>query len=157
MTQWIFRAELCACERTDIGWKFDFDSRGIESSPDTGDEKELQLDPSAFPVERYKPLCELGSGASGTVYGCRDKLLGKPVAVKILHRLTAEQLVAFQNEARATSKLHHPAILQLLDFGPTDSGIPYMVLEYFNSITLGDYIDSHGPLEVSQFLQYFFQ
>lgn len=149
MTQWIFRSDLCGCQRSDDGWSL------AAGSPDSDDGPELELDPSTFPVERYKPLRELGSGASGTVYGCRDRLLGKLVAVKILRKLTAEQLVAFQNEARATSKLNHPAILKLLDFGPTDSGIPYMVLEYFNSITLGEYIEERGPLEIPQFLHVF--
>src|SRR5262245_6942265 len=65
MTQWIFRSDLCGCQRSDEGWNLTADSSDSDEGP------ELELDPSTFPVERYKPLRELGSGASGTVYGCR--------------------------------------------------------------------------------------
>src|SRR5262249_30984498 len=100
-------------------------------------------------LERYKAISELGTGGSSTVYLCRDRLLGKKVAVKTLNQLTSEQLISFQTEARANSKLSHPAILTLLDFGPTESGAPYMVLEYFNGITLDRYIQKRGPLSLA--------
>ncbi len=65
-----------------------------------------------------------------------------------MRRLTEAQLISFQAEARATSKLNHPVILQLLDFGPTESGIPYIVLEYFPGQTLEQYIDAFGYLDL---------
>lgn len=106
-------------------------------------------------MERYKPLEELGSGSSGKVYLCVDRLLRKRVAVKTLRTLSTEQFVAFQTEARATSRLKHPAILNLLDFGPTEGGEPYMVLEYFDSQTLTNFIRANGTLDARTVQQIF--
>jgi len=142
MTQWIFRTVSCSCEQVE--------TQPIEVAPvqfEFPDEEALELDPKYFPVARYKPLKELGAGANGTVYLCRDTLLNTHVAVKTLHALSNEQFMLFQREAMATSKLNHPAILRLLDFGPTEGGAPYMVLDYFKSITLSDYIEENGVLE----------
>ena len=111
------------------------------------DEVELEIDGNRFPTDRYKPLRKVGKGGAGEVYLARDRLLFKLVAVKVLHELTAEQLIGFQSEARALANLSHPAIIELLDFGPTPSGTPYMVLEYFPGVTLADYIQDHGPLD----------
>lgn len=140
MTQWIFRSDFCQCpvpipvakSSTSAG----FDKHAFVLEEDDG--KELDLNSESFPLERYQPKTRLGAGASGSVYLSRDRLLGKLVAVKLLHQLNAAQLMGFQEEARITSRLHHPSIIQVLDFGPTESGIPYMVLEY---------IDRAAPLE----------
>lgn len=50
--------------------------------------------------------------------------------------LTGEQLIQFQTEARILCKLNHPNIVSVLDFGWTGSKAPYMVLEYFDAVTL---------------------
>lgn len=153
-TQYIFRADLCACKRPDSGG---IGSRVNKQSEKTSEivkaqEKELPLGADTFPVERYKPLEELGRGAGGTVYLCRDRLLGKRVAVKILHHLSAEQLVAFQEEARATSKLEHPNVVMVLDFGATESGVPFMVLEYLRGRSLAEHLELYGALSTDRAL-----
>lgn len=105
------------------------------------------LDSEFFPLDRYQPLKELGSGSGGSVYLCKDLLLGKKVAVKVLHVLSAEQLVAFQEEARATSRLNHENIISIIDFGSTPGGSPYMVLEFFPGQTLRALLDRNGPMD----------
>jgi len=108
-----------------------------ESAPEPEvPEDEMQVDSDMFPVERYKPLEKIGSGSTGQVYLCRDRLLRKKVAVKTLRQVTPEQLVAFQMEARATSQLNHPNIVTILDFGATASGAPFMVLEFVKGESL---------------------
>lgn len=159
MTQWIFSSSICKCQAPHfaeealtgtLGEREPGPSResadGVTEEPER--EPELELDPTRFPTQRYRATKVLGKGGSGFVYLCHDRLLNKQVAVKTLRQLSAEQLISFQTEARANSKLNHPAILQLLDFGPTESGSPYMVLEYFESITLADYLVEQGPLSV---------
>lgn len=107
----------------------------------------MNLDSDNFPTDRYEPVKKLGMGANGEVYLATDKTLGKRVAVKILHSLDRDQLIQFQDEARATSKLYHTNIIDILDFGATDSGIPYMVLEYFPGITLESHLKEVGYLD----------
>lgn len=157
MTQWIFSSSICKCQAPRLagmvaGNLSSSEARTFAESEGAGadiePEPDLELDPTRFPAERYRGIKVLGKGGSGFVYLCQDRLLNKKVAVKTLRQLTAEQLVSFQAEARANSKLNHPAILTLLDFGPTESGSPYMVLEYFESITLADYLEKQGPLSV---------
>lgn len=144
LTQWIFRADLCSCasplprsaappgtadsRETDL--RTEAEAMPIaELEPEL--ELELELDRDTFPYERYAPLSLLGRGASGTVYLCRDRLLNKKVAIKILHNLSPEQIIAFQQEARNTSQLVHPSIVRVLDFGITGGSSPFMVMEYF--------------------------
>jgi TPR repeat protein/serine/threonine protein kinase len=157
LTQWIFTSgTVCKCATPNLGVLEQQKKLSVaptfQSVPEP--EQELALDENArrnFPTDRYTPLRELGRGANSTVYLCRDKLLRKRVAVKILKNLTDRQLVAFQNEARATSTLNHPVILTVLDFGPTEGGTPFMVQEYFAGITLQDYLRQFGPLTSEQF------
>lgn len=106
----------------------------------------MDLDSDIFPKDRYLPLREIGRGASGVVYLCRDRLLRKKVAVKCLHSVTAAQLLDFQNEARSTSHLNHPGIVGVLDFGGTASGAPFMVMEYVNGLSLGEFINEHDHM-----------
>ncbi len=154
MTQWIFRASTCTCERPGRVTAADAfsGSQPLGTTHDIphDDEAELPVDASQFPSQRYKALSVLGEGGSGKVYLCRDRLLGIKVAVKTLRQLNKEQLIAIQTEARATSSLNHPLILKTLDFGPTESGSPYMVMEFFNGIPLNQWLEEHGLFEPFQ-------
>ncbi|MCA9806076.1 MAG: serine/threonine protein kinase [Cyanobacteria bacterium HKST-UBA02] len=159
-TQMIFRSDLCACQRPEAGGGEVEQTSSQKKGPafegyiDSGDdEEELDLDSDSFPVDRFKPVKELGRGAGGAVYLCRDRLLGKKVAVKILHVLTAEQLISFQEEAKATSRLEHPNIVQIVDFGSTDSGVPFMVLEYFPGRSLLQYLEEFGYMGESDAIE----
>lgn len=150
-TQLIFRSDLCCCNRPSGDEFASSSARGPAfvgfTEENTEDCQPPDLDPEFFPLDRYQPLKELGSGSGGSVYLCKDLLLGKRVAVKVLRVLSAEQLVAFQDEARATSRLNHENIISVIDFGSTPGGSPYMVLEFFPGQTLRAYLDQNGPME----------
>jgi Serine/threonine protein kinase len=108
---------------------------------------ELEVDTAKFPCDRYKPVSIMGHGATGIVYLCVDKLLSKRVAIKTLHTVDAAQLVAFQLEAKTTSRLNHDNIIKVLDFGATEGGVPFMVMELVDGVSLEAAIQSEGPLE----------
>lgn len=145
-TQWVFRTDTCDCERPQAVQITGNREEQVEVIEED-DPEPLPLSRESFPVDRYKPLVELGGGMAGAVYLCRDLLLNKKVAVKTLRQLNAEQLVSFQAEARATSKLVHPGIIQVLDFGATESGEPYMVMEYIDGMSLDQLLIQNGALE----------
>src|SRR5579883_1881891 len=129
-TQWIFFSDVCTC-KIGAGLEPRADNDGLAhleaTLEESLDEDEIALESGAFPVERYKPLQLLGSGASSNVYLCRDRMLQKKIAVKTLLRRSRQELVLFHKEARANSSLRHPNIVQVLDFGATADGSPFMV------------------------------
>ncbi len=157
LTQWIFKEDTCCCERPDP----------LESSPEyfkkpafvgfeeSDHESELSVEDEKFPLDRYKPISVLGRGESGAVYLSRDRLLGKKVAVKVLRKLEREALLSFQNEAKTTSKLTHPNIIRILDFGCTVGGTPYMVMDYVKGSTLEDYLKVNETLDLQRCLTIF--
>jgi Serine/threonine protein kinase len=121
------------------------------------DDIEITIDANRLPLDRYAPLAELGRGAAGTVYLCRDRLLGAKVAVKCLNYLNAQQLLSFQQEAKATFKLTHPNIVKVINFDVTETGSPYMVMEYFPSVSLADLISERGGLKWNELSGIFLQ
>lgn len=99
---------------------------------------------------RYVLEEKLGSGGMAEVYRARDKLLDRPVAVKILHaefRSDVEFVERFHREAKAAGKLSHPNIVNIYDVG-TDGIDHYIVMEYVPSNTLKDKIREEGPLDI---------
>lgn len=87
----------------------------------------------------------LGKGGMGEVYLGRDEKLGRKVAVKVVRderRFDKQAAVRFLREARALSKIEHPAICRLYEFFEHD-GIDYLVMEYVEGRTLTEVIE-HG-------------
>lgn len=89
-------------------------------------------------AERFRVLSTLGAGGMGAVYLAHDQVLDRQVAVKMLRvkEATPDTLVRFQKEAKTIAKLNHGAIMTALDFGVTEGGEPYLVLDYLDGQTL---------------------
>jgi eukaryotic-like serine/threonine-protein kinase len=87
---------------------------------------------------RYRLLSRAGSGGMATVYKAQDLMLGRVVAVKVLHESLSgddEFLRRFRHEARAAANLTHPNIVTVHDIGQ-DGGREYIVMEYVEGPTL---------------------
>lgn len=107
--------------------------------------------------DRYQIDCKLGEGGMGTVYKARDLSLQLDVAVKVLRsRQAPEQALArFQQEAKTASRLKHPGIVKILDFGVVDGEMPYMVLEYVDGSCLETLLQKRGALCLEEALPLF--
>jgi serine/threonine-protein kinase len=92
----------------------------------------------------------IGEGAMGKVYRADQTNLGRTVAVKVMNPalLSDEGLVRrFHDEARSASRLNHPNIVSVIDFGQTESGVLYIVMEFLRGRTLARLIAEEAPLE----------
>ncbi|HVV49818.1 MAG TPA: protein kinase, partial [Polyangia bacterium] len=94
-------------------------------------------------IDRYELHELIGEGGMGAVYRAVDSRLGRTVALKtvVSHRsgegLTNELRQRFMREALAASKVDHRHVVQVIDFGVTDEGTPYLVMEYLRGRDLG--------------------
>ncbi|MBI2896500.1 MAG: protein kinase [Deltaproteobacteria bacterium] len=102
---------------------------------------------------RYRVLQRLGGGGMGSVYEGQHLLIGRRVAIKLLHAEHAarpESVRRFLNEARAAGMLGHPNILESTDMGTTEEGSPFLVLELLEGHDLQTEIEASGPLEIGR-------
>ena len=91
---------------------------------------------------------EVGVGGFGAVYRCQQRSLDRTVAIKVLTTdLGADNLERFLREQRAMGKLSgHPNIVNIFQVGVTESGRPYIVMQYHPRGTLNARIHQSGPL-----------
>jgi eukaryotic-like serine/threonine-protein kinase len=92
----------------------------------------------------------LGSGGMGEVWRARDTRTGREVAIKVISSQAAgdpDLLARFLSEAKATSALRHPNILEVLEVG--DRPAPYIVMEYVDGGTVRSLLND-GRLPVAQ-------
>jgi predicted Ser/Thr protein kinase len=99
---------------------------------------------------RYEVLRKLGEGAFGQVYRCRDRELGREVAVKVL-RATCRDGDAgrrFRREGALAARVEHPGVVRIFDQGITDEGAPYIVSAYIEGASLAEVLaEGRGPAD----------
>ncbi|MGB8299166.1 MAG: protein kinase, partial [Polyangia bacterium] len=97
-----------------------------------------------------------GEGGMGRVYEAEHIEIGKRVAVKVLHPAysrTPDLVERFRREARAASRIEHPNVVNVTDFGTTPEGSLFFVMEYIEGIELGLLIHREGPLAINHALR----
>ncbi len=100
-------------------------------------------------VGKYHITELIGVGAMGRVYRADHLQLDAQVAVKLLNPdVAADQQAVkrFQTEARAASRLRHPNTIQVYDFGQSDTGILFLVMELLRGRNLAQIIADEPPL-----------
>lgn len=85
----------------------------------------------------------------GEVWHARDILLDRPVIVKFVSAALLDQdlMRRFQREALLTARLEHPGVPAVYDLGQHD-GVPYVVIQRINGVTLTDLVAEQGPLPI---------
>jgi serine/threonine protein kinase len=99
---------------------------------------------------KYRLEEKLGGGGMGTVYRATHLLIERPVAIKVLsQRFVGDQTAQerFRREARAAGRMHHPNAVVVNDFGMTDDGWLYIVMELLEGQTLRDLLAREAPLD----------
>jgi len=107
--------------------------------------------------EKYKVLALLGQGGMGAVYLAHHIRLNKDVALKTFdeRNLTEDNRQRFQREAQSIGKLQHKNIVQVFDYGITDSGAPYYTMEVLEGENVAERINRKGHLQLDEGLAIF--
>jgi beta-lactam-binding protein with PASTA domain len=107
------------------------------------------IEPGTLIDGRYEVLERVGSGGMADVYLASDQLLGRKVAVKVLHHRFAEDqefVERFRREASSAAGLSHPNVVSIFDRGEWD-GTYYIAMEYLPGRTLKAIVRQRGALE----------
>lgn len=131
----------CGAEYTDANTLCPVDGVALEKTDDSLIGEVL--------AGKYRIEERLSAGGMGTVYRGTHVLMDKTVAVKVLRPSLAadEKIVArFSREARAASRISHPHALSVTDFGESENGVVFLVMEYLSGKTLKELLREEGPM-----------
>jgi len=101
---------------------------------------------------RYSLTERIAAGGMGEVWAAIDTVLGRTVAVKLLHPSLSQEsnfVERFRAEARHTASLHHPNIATVFDYGE-DDGTAYLVMELVVGQPLSQIIAERAPLSAQE-------
>jgi beta-lactam-binding protein with PASTA domain/predicted Ser/Thr protein kinase len=107
------------------------------------------IEPETIIDGRYRVLSRLGSGGMADVYLAEDQLLGRQLAVKVLHHHFAEDqefVERFRREASSAAALSHPNIVAIFDRGEWN-GTYYIAMEYVAGRSLKTVVREQGPID----------
>ena len=90
---------------------------------------------------------KLGAGGMGEVHVARHAMLQRPTAVKFIrpHQVSEQSIEHFEREVQRTSELTSPNTIEIYDFGCTEDGVFYYVMEYLPGSTWATCSSCRGP------------
>jgi hypothetical protein len=100
-------------------------------------------------AERYHVLKKLGEGGMGTVYLAEHVKMGRKAALKVMNpgmNTDADAIARFNREAANASRLNHPNVCAIYDFGETPDGLIYLAMEFIEGESLTSLIEKNGYL-----------
>jgi serine/threonine-protein kinase len=98
---------------------------------------------------QYRLVRSLGVGAMGEVHLAEHRLLKRPCAVKLVRPERtgdAQALARFEREVQSTARLVHPNIVEIYDYGRTEDGTFYYVMEYLEGLNLEELVGRYGRM-----------
>lgn len=136
LTQWIFKTNTCTCldNQTEVA---PLTTAGLPSD-------------DLIAGSPYHFVGVTGTGGVATVYKAIHQKMSRLVAIKILHADVHDERSAqnFVREAKAASKLQHPNVVTVEDFGVMKDGRQFLVTEWIEGLTLAQYLANKGRLSV---------
>jgi serine/threonine protein kinase len=110
-------------------------------------------------ADQYEIVSVIATGGMGIVYEALHIALNQKVAIKMMQteRLDDARVKRFRKEAESLTALEHPNIIHVRDYGLTENGQPYMVLDFVQGMSLSEIIHKRGPLPVEFALDIFTQ
>lgn len=131
----------------------DLEEESESSQEDTSfDEAQIKLAQSIL-GERFEVLDVIGQGGMGSVYRVKDIRSEQVVALKLLKPELCKDKSArkrFTQEAEALSVIDNDNIVSVYDYGVTESGTPYLVMQYLEGGSLDEKLESKEKLEVDE-------
>jgi serine/threonine-protein kinase len=109
---------------------------------------------------QYQLVHKLGEGGMGEVYLAEHQLLKRPCALKLIKPEAGADPIAvarFEREVRSAARLAHPNTIEIYDYGHTDDGTFYYVMEYLQGLSLADLVRQAGPLSPGRIVYLFRQ
>jgi tRNA A-37 threonylcarbamoyl transferase component Bud32 len=106
-------------------------------------------------IGNYRILSKIGTGGMGAVYLAEHPLIGKKVALKVIHRELAgnrEVVQRFFQEARAVNTIGNEHIVEIHDFGVTPEGDHFYIMEYLDGRTLASILSKEKVIDVRRAL-----
>jgi len=131
-------------EELSLTRKLSEDLHSRTESGDLGMDSRFDLKQGVVLADRFVIERPVGRGGTSIIYKATDKVLERTVAVKLVlpqRFVDKNTLIRFQREARAISRLDHPNIIKVLDFGITEPGDPYLVMEWLEGEPLSALIE----------------
>src|SRR3954452_23915141 len=102
---------------------------------------------------RYRVVALVGSGGMGEVYRAEHVTLRRPTALKFMRPALGDDADAharFRREAEQASRIAHPNVAAIYDFGDTDDGLVFLAMEFIEGESLADRIARDGRLDATE-------
>ena len=109
---------------------------------------------------QYRLKNLLGAGGMGEVYLAEHQMMKRPCAIKLIRPEKAgdpHALARFEREVKATATLSHWNSIEIYDYGRTDDGAFYYVMEYLPGLSLAEIVDKHGPMPPERVIHFLHQ
>jgi len=106
---------------------------------------------------QYRLIAPLGKGGMGEVFLAEHRMLKRPCAVKLIRPEQAGDphvLARFEREVQMTARLSHWNTIEIFDYGRTDDGTFFYVMEYLPGLSLDALLERHGPLPAERVVHF---